>query len=80
MAATGLGPLPRKRGSTLAQGCDRGGRVVLPLARAAGVSIGLRVLLDGGEECDGRAPGVVGELHEWSRLAHRLGLGLGLGL
>ena len=34
MDSKGLGPLPRKRGSTLARGCDRGGRVVLPLARA----------------------------------------------
>ena len=45
MASKGLGPLPRKRGSALALGCDRGGRVVLPLARAAAVSTGLRLLL-----------------------------------
>ena len=43
VASTGPGPLPRKRGSALAQGCDRGGRVVLPLARAAAVSTGLRI-------------------------------------
>ena len=44
VASKGLGPLPRKRGSTLAQGCDRGGRVALPLTKAAAVSTGLRVL------------------------------------
>ena len=44
VASKGLGPLPRRRGSALAQGCDRSGRVVLPLARAAAVSTGLRVL------------------------------------
>ena len=43
MASKGLGPLPRRGGSALAHGCDRGGRVVLPLARAAAVSTGLRV-------------------------------------
>ena len=31
------------KGSALARGCGRGGRVVLPLARAAAVSTGLRV-------------------------------------
>ena len=40
VASKGLGPLPRRRGSALAQGGDRGGRVVLLLARAAGVSTG----------------------------------------
>ena len=44
MASKGLGPLPRRRGSELARGCGRGGRVALPLARAAAVSTGLRVL------------------------------------
>ena len=34
------------RGSDLAHGCGRGSRVVLPLARAAAVSTGLRVRLD----------------------------------
>ena len=43
VASKGLGPLPRRRGSALAHGCGRGGRVVLPLARAAAVSTGLRV-------------------------------------
>ena len=43
MASKGLGPLPRTRGSALAHGCGMGGRVVLPLARAAAVSTGLRV-------------------------------------
>ena len=43
MASKGLGPLPRRRGGALALGCGRGGRVVLPLARAAAVSTGLRV-------------------------------------
>ena len=40
VTSKGLAALPRRRGSTLAQGCDRGGRVVLPLARAAAVSTG----------------------------------------
>ena len=44
MASKGLGPLPRRRGSALAHGCAGGGRVVLPLARAAAVSTGVRVL------------------------------------
>ena len=44
VASKGTGPLPRRRGSALAQGCDRGGRVALPLAKAAAVSTGLRVL------------------------------------
>ena len=44
VASKGLGPLPRRRGSALAHGCGRGGRVVLPLARAAAVSTGQRVL------------------------------------
>ena len=45
LASKGLGPLPRRRGSALAHGCGRGGRVVLPvpLARAAAVSTRLRV-------------------------------------
>ena len=38
-----VGPLSRRRGSALAHGCARDGRVVLPLARAAAVSTGLRV-------------------------------------
>ena len=41
----GVAPPPRRRGSALAQGCDRSGRVVLPLARAAAVWTGLRVLV-----------------------------------
>jgi hypothetical protein len=44
VASKGLGPLPRRRGSALAHGCGRGGRVVLPLARAAAVSTRLRVV------------------------------------
>ena len=43
MASKELGPLPRRRGSALAHGCGRSGRVVLPLPRAAAVSTGLRV-------------------------------------
>ena len=35
--------LPRVRGGALGHGCCRGGRVVLPLARAAAVSAGLRL-------------------------------------
>ena len=43
MASKGLGPLATMRGSALARGCGRGGRVVLPLPRAAAVSTGWRV-------------------------------------
>jgi len=43
VASKELGPPPRRRGGALAHGCGRGGRVVLPLARAAAVSTGLRV-------------------------------------
>ena len=43
MASKGLVPLATMRGGALARGCGRGGRVVLPLARAAAVSTGLRV-------------------------------------
>ena len=43
MASKGLRPLPRRRGSVLANGGDRSGRVVLPLARAAAVSTGLSI-------------------------------------
>ena len=40
VASKGLRPLPRRRGSALAHGCGRSGRVVLPLAVH---STGLRV-------------------------------------
>ena len=43
VASKGLGPLPRRRGFALAQGCGRGDRVVLLLPRAAALSTGLRV-------------------------------------
>ena len=43
VASKRLRPLPRRKGSALAHGCGRGGRGVLPLARAAAVSTGLRV-------------------------------------
>ena len=43
VASKGLGPLPRRSGGALARGCGGSGRVVLPLARAAAVSTGLRV-------------------------------------
>ena len=43
VASKGLGPLPRRRESALAHGCGEGGRVLLPLARAAAVSTGERV-------------------------------------
>ena len=43
VASKRLGPLPRRRGSALAIGCGGGGRVVLPLPRAAAVSTRLRV-------------------------------------
>ena len=59
MASKGLGPLPRRRGSALAHGCGRGGRVVLPLARAAAVSTGLRVLAARGVEA--RRPQELGQ-------------------
>ena len=45
MASKGLGPLPTMRGSAVDHDCGRDGRVVLPLARAAAVSTGLRVPL-----------------------------------
>ena len=45
VASKGLGPLPRSRGSVLTHGCDRSGRVALPLARAAAVWTGVRVLV-----------------------------------
>ena len=45
VASKGLGPLPRRRGSALAHGCDRGGRVVLPLPRAPVISTRSRVPL-----------------------------------
>ncbi len=40
VASKGLGPLATIRGSALAQGCGRDGRVVLPLARAAAMWTG----------------------------------------
>ena len=43
MASKGLGPQPRRRTGALAHGCGMGGRVLLPLPRAAAVSTGLRV-------------------------------------
>ena len=43
VASKGLGPLPRVKWAALAHGCGRGGRVVLPLPRAAAVSTGLGV-------------------------------------
>ena len=46
VASKRLGPLPRRRGSALARGCGRGGRVALPLWRAADVSTGLRVRVE----------------------------------
>ena len=53
MASKGLGPLPWRRGGALAPGCGRGGRVVLPLPRAAAVSTGLRVQPERGEDAHG---------------------------
>ena len=46
VASKGMAALPRRRGSALAHGCGRGGRVVLPLARAAVISTGLRVRVE----------------------------------
>ena len=54
MASKGLGRLPRRKGSELAHGCGRGGRVVLPLPRAAAVWTGLRLR---------RSPAAVGARH-----------------
>ena len=44
VASKGLAALSRRRGSALSHGCGRGGRVALPLARAAAVSTSFRVL------------------------------------
>ena len=44
VASKGLGPLATMRGSALAHGCDRGGRVLLPLPKVAAAWTGLRVL------------------------------------
>ena len=60
VASKGLRPLPR-RGSALAHGCSRSGRVVLPLARAAVISTGLRIQLLLGER-RGRLEAGVGAL------------------
>ena len=43
VASKGLGPLPRVKWAALAHGCGRGGRVVLPLPRAAVISTGFGV-------------------------------------
>ena len=56
MASKELGPLPRMKWAALAHGCGRGGRVVLPLARAAAVSTGLRVLVEAGRGRRRRRP------------------------
>ena len=44
VASKGLGPLPRRRGSALADGCGRSGIGALPLPRAAVISTRLRLL------------------------------------
>ena len=46
VASKGLAALSRRRGSALAHGCGRSGRVVLPLARAAAISTGSAVRLE----------------------------------
>ena len=46
MASKRLGALPRIRWSALGRGCGKEGGGALPLARAAAVSTGLRVLSD----------------------------------
>ena len=60
VASKRLAALPRRRGSALADGCGRGGRVVLPLARAAAVWTGLREQVVLGErlefDSDGQPP------------------------
>ena len=60
VASKGLEPLPRSRESALAHGCGEGGRLVLPLARAAAVSTGLRVHVGRhvGQAADRRCGGV----------------------
>ena len=50
VASKRLGPLPRRRRSALAHGCGWSGRVVLPLARAAVISTGVRVQADAAEQ------------------------------
>ena len=64
MASKGVEPLPSMRGSALARGCDRDGRVVLPLARQVAVWTGLRVRADA-------VPLELGEVHT-RRLLHVL--------
>ena len=82
MASKRLGPLPRRRGSTLALGCGRGGRVVLPLARAAAVSTGLSVRSRQPKAshgiCARGARACVGSVRVRVRVRVRV-LGLGLG-
>ena len=85
MASKGVGPLPRMRGSALAHGCDRDGRAVLPLPRAAAVSAGLRVRQPVGVEAARRPTEDEGRpvLAEAARHVHlarpRVGFGSGLG-
>ena len=67
MASKGVGPLPGMRGSALAHDCDRDGRVVLPLARAAALSTGLRVRLKSMNTLAPASPGY----EEASVTAHR---------
>ena len=90
MASKGLGPLRRRRGSALTHGCDRGGRVVLPLARAAAVSTrwsvplahahreGVDVLVEGVEDRDALDDVLVRAVDVKPEEV-RLGGGLGLG-
>ena len=75
MASKGPGPLPRRRESALAHGCGRGGRVVLPLARAAAVSTRSRLRSLSQTSIFSRGlPGI------WSGVRVGLGLGLRVGL
>jgi hypothetical protein len=46
LASKELEPPPRKTERALAHGCGMGGHVLLPLARAAAVSTGLRVRVE----------------------------------
>ena len=68
MASKGLA-LPRRRGSTLAHGCGRGGSGSLPLASAAAVSTGARGTREKrGPELDRRAAKVRGSTWRGSGL------------
>ena len=63
VASKGLGPLPRRRGSALADGCGRSGIGALPLPRAAVISTRLRVRVGGDGRRDEQREGARAERH-----------------